>query len=210
MCEADAVIPSLDAGTATLYRQINRPHPEVTFERFLEGLVTFRQEYWGKLWPEVMLVRGLNDTEQALQDIAAALDRIRPDAVTINLPTRPPAETWVEPPDSGALMRAEAILGDVAEIVHPAEGNFDLSGPDNLLEAVVGIITRHPMRQEELERALAEWAPGEVREALAQLEASREAQVIERYGTCFWTASGSCFPREAQSQATAPGQRGTR
>ena len=42
-----------------------------------------------------MLVQGLNDTEAALQDIAAVLHRIQPDEVHINLPTRPPAETWV-------------------------------------------------------------------------------------------------------------------
>jgi wyosine [tRNA(Phe)-imidazoG37] synthetase (radical SAM superfamily) len=34
---ADAV--SLEAGTAELYRQINRPNPEVTFTRVVEGLV---------------------------------------------------------------------------------------------------------------------------------------------------------------------------
>jgi wyosine [tRNA(Phe)-imidazoG37] synthetase (radical SAM superfamily) len=207
LSEADAVMPSLDAGSAALYRQINRPHPEATFERLLEGLMSFRQEYWGKLWPEVMLVRGLNDTEQALQDIAAALDRMRPDAVTINLPTRPPAETWVEPPDEEALMRAVAILGDVAEIVHPAVGSFDLSGADSLLEAVVGIITRHPMRQEELELALAQWAPGNVSTALAELEASGQAQVVERYGSRFWSAAGSRFPGEVQSLAAAPGRK---
>jgi hypothetical protein len=80
-----------------------------------------------------------------------------------NLPTRPPAETWAEPPDEEALTRAVAIPGDVAEIVHPAVGSFDLSRSDSLLEAVVGIVTRHPMRQEEPELALSQWAPGQVR-----------------------------------------------
>lgn len=209
LIEADAVLPSLDAGTPALYRQINRPHPEATFERLVAGLIAFRQEHQGKLWPEVMLVRGLNDTEKALNDIAAILRRIRPDAVHINLPTRPPVETWVQPPDEEGLMRATAILGDIAEVVRPVEGGFDLGDYEDVVEAVVGIITRHPMRQEELERTLAEWAPGEVREALAQLEASSKAQVIERYGTRFWSAGRSRFPGEAQSQTTAPGRRRT-
>lgn len=39
---ADAVLPSLDAGNARLYRKINRPHPEASFKRLLEGLVAFR------------------------------------------------------------------------------------------------------------------------------------------------------------------------
>ena len=206
LARADVVLPSLDAGTADLYRQINRPHPEVSFERLVDGLVAFRQEYRGKLWVEVMLVNGLNDTEIALQEIAALLRRIRPDEVHINLPTRPPAETWVRPSDEEGLMRAMVILGDIAKVVHPAEGSFDLSGYDNVVDAIIGIITRHPMRQEELERTLAQWTPGHVSEALDTLAASGKAQVVERLDTQFWSAAPSHYPNEAHSLAAVPGQ----
>ena len=201
---ADAVLPSLDAGTAKLYRQINRPHPEITLERLLEGLTAFRRVYEGKLWIEVMLVRGLNDTEEALRAIASTLQKIGPDEVHINLPTRPPVETWVKPPDEEGLMRASAILGDIAKVVHPAEGTFDLSSYDNVLDAIVGIITRHPMRQDELERALTQWAPGQVEQSLAALEASGQAQLVERYGVRFWSAAPSLYPNVSQSRATSP------
>ena len=203
---ADAVLPSLDAGTAVLYRKINRPHPEVTYKRLMEGLIAFRSEFAGKLWVEVMLVKGLNDTEDALQDIASALRLIDPDEVHINLPTRPPVEIWVQPPEEGGLLRARAILGDIARVVHPAAGSFDLSEFDNLVDAVIGIITRHPMRQEELERTLEKWAPGQVEVVLAELETSGRAQVVERYGVHFWSAAPSHFPDEAQSMRTAPGR----
>ncbi len=205
LLEVDAVLPSLDAGTAGLYRQINRPHPEITFERLVEGLVAFREEYGGKLWVEVMLVRGLNDTPQALRDIARILERIRPEAVHINLPTRPPVETWVQSPQDEDLMEAMAILGNVAEVVHPAEGSFDLSGFDNPIDAIVGIITRHPMRQQELERALSRWTQGEVKQILTELEASGRAQIVERHGVRFWSASPSLYPKADQSRRTLPG-----
>lgn len=203
---ADAVLPSLDAGTDRLYRRINRPHPGVTFENLCDGLVAFRQVYKGNLWVEVMLVRGLNDTEEALQDIATALRRIRPDQVHINLPTRPPAETWVQPPDEDGLIRATAILGGIAHVVHPIEGTFDLKGYDSLIEAIVAVITRHPMRQEELERTLARWKPGGVEQTLAELEASGQVQVVERYGVRFWSAAPSYYPDDASSRAAAPGR----
>ena len=191
---ADAVLPTLDAGNAQLYRKINRPWPRLTFERLLDGLIAFRQMYHGKLWIEVMLVKGLNDTEDALRGIAAAFQRIKPDQVHIVLPTRPPVEPWVEPTDEAGLMRAVAILGDVAQIVHPAEGDFDLSGCDTVVEAIVSIITRHPMREDELARALERWTPGQVQEALEALALSGKAQVVERYGARFWSASASRYP----------------
>lgn len=191
---ADAVLPTLDAGDAKLFRKINRPHPETTFERLVNGLVAFRDSYQGRLWVEVMLVRGLNDTPQALDDIARILKRIRPDAVHINLPTRPPVESWVEPPEAEGLIQALAILGSIAEVVHPAEGTFDLGGYDNPVDAVLAIITRHPMCQEELENALYRWTPGRVQEVLCDLEKSGRAQKIFRMRKIFWSASPAHFP----------------
>jgi len=41
-------------------------------------------------------------------------------------------------------MRALSILGSIAEVLHPAEGEFDPSGYENVVDAIVGIITRHP------------------------------------------------------------------
>lgn len=201
---ADAVLPSLDAGSPGLYRQINRPHPVCTYDRLLSGLCDFSQEYNGKLWVEVMLLQGLNDTPQALHDLSQALHLIQPDAIHINLPTRPPAETWVHPPDEASLVEALSVLGSVAETVHPAGGSFDLGGYDNPIDAVLGIITRHPMRQEELVRTLDRWSPGEVNQVLAELVASGRAQVIERNGVIFWSASTADYPDQAHSERTKP------
>jgi wyosine [tRNA(Phe)-imidazoG37] synthetase (radical SAM superfamily) len=193
---ADAVLPTLDAGKAALYRRINRPHPDTTFDRLVDGLQAFRGEYSGKLWVEVMLVRDLNDSLEDLRDIAAVMQRVSPDEVHINLPTRPPVEPWVRPADNEGVLRARAILGDVATVVHPAQGEFDLSGFDSPVDAIVAIITRHPMREDELERTLSRWDPERVRDTLAELQASGRAQVVERYGVRFWSAGPSRYPDE--------------
>jgi wyosine [tRNA(Phe)-imidazoG37] synthetase (radical SAM superfamily) len=187
-----------------LYRRINRPHPSVTFRRLVTGLIAFRRKYSGRLWVEVMLVHGLNDTEPALRDIASILHHIDPDEIHISLPTRPPAETWVQPPDEEGILRALAILGEVARVLHPAAGSFDLSGYENMPDAVMSIISRHPMRQEELERTLELSAPGQVIDVLTGLERSGRAQVVERYGIRFWSATPSHYPSEAESVSTDP------
>ena len=183
---ADAVLPTLDAGSEKLYRAINRPHPSFGFDKVVEGLVAFRAEYSGRLWLEVMLVQGLNDSEPALQELAAVVRRIDPDEVHISLPIRPPAEPWVKLPDEEGLMRATALLGHVARVIHPAEGVIDLSGYTNVADAIVGIITRHPMLEQELVRTLGRWSPAEVRQALNDLEARGAARIVTRYGRRFW------------------------
>lgn len=204
---ADAVLPTLDAGTAETYRKLNRPHPEATFERLVNGLIEFRAVYRGRLWVEVMLVYGVNDSLQELRALANILAKVRPDAVHINLPTRPPAETWVQPPDNDGLMRAISVFGNIAEVVHPAEGGFDLSLYENIAEAVIGIVARHPMRQDELIRTLSRWSPLDVGIALKELEASGRVQIVERYGIRFWSAVPAYYPDDEQSRRTIPGRR---
>jgi wyosine [tRNA(Phe)-imidazoG37] synthetase (radical SAM superfamily) len=190
---AEAVLPTLDAGSSELYRKINRPWPELTFERLLNGLSAFRREYTGKLWVEVMLVHGLNDTEDALRSIAAALKRVQPDLVHLSLPTRPPAEEWVKPSNEESIQRAQAILGDIAHVVHPSDGQFDLAGFENAVEAILAIITRHPMREKELIDTLERWSPGDVQKTLESLAASGRAQMVKRYGVRFWSASAAHY-----------------
>jgi len=190
---ADAVLPSLDAGNPELYRRINRPHPTFTFERLTAGLVDFRKDYQHNLWVEVMLIGGLNDTQEALEEIAAWLDRISPDEVHIIQPTRPPSETWVRPPDEAGLSRAKTILGEMAALIMPAAGSYNLGSEDSLVDAIVGIITRHPMKEAELVETLTNWSPDDVREMLQELAESGKAQRVERQGIHYWSASDAFY-----------------
>jgi len=200
LATADAVLPSLDAGNVKLYRKINRPHPVITFEHLVDGLIAFREEYKGNYWIEVMLIRGMNDSEKALKEIASILALIKPDEIHVVLPDRPPVETWVQPPDEEGLIRARAILGDIAKVIHPISGSFDFSGYGNLVDAIVGIITRHPMRESELIETLTKWSSKDVSNTLAALESSGKAQVVIRYGVRFWSASSEFYPGNQKEQ----------
>jgi wyosine [tRNA(Phe)-imidazoG37] synthetase (radical SAM superfamily) len=193
---ADAVLPTVDAGTDILYRKINRPAPELDFARFIDGIAQFREQYRGKLWVEVMLVQGLNDSENALQDLATVLRRLHPDEVHLNSPTRPPCEPWVKPVDEPALVRAQRILGEVARIVRPAQGEFDLTGFDNIVDAIVAVVTRHPVSEDDLVRLLTQWEPERVRESLADLERSGRAQVVTRGGHRYWSCAEARYVDE--------------
>jgi len=197
---ADAVLSSIDAGSEYLHRRMNRPFPGLTLKRHVDGLAEFRRVYGGKLWIEVMLVKDLNDSGLELKRLTTAMKRIQPDEVHISLPVRPPAEPWVEPADEDGVMRATAMFGEMANLIHPVQGEFDLSGYDNVIDAVVGVITRHPMREEELVRTLESWAPDLVSKTLADLAASGRAQVVDRYGQRFWSAAEARYADRPASE----------
>jgi hypothetical protein len=63
-----------------------------------------------------------------------------------------------------------------------------------MVPAVLGIITRHPMREDELIETLKHFSPSEVTATLTKLEISGKAQVVERLGSCLWSASASYYP----------------
>jgi len=190
---ADVVMPSLDAADPETFRRINRPWPKLRIDEIIEGMIAFRETFGGKLWVEVMLVRGLNDDEARLVRLRDALCRIRPAKVQINVPIRPPAEAWVAVPDDETIERAVAILGEAAEIVAPYEGSFDLSGFTDVAEAVEAIIRRHPMRERRLVQTLSRFAPGDVAATLAELESSGRAQRRVYRNETFWEYAGGTF-----------------
>jgi len=44
LLRADLVLPSLDAGSATIFDNVNRPHFSITFKQMVDGLVDFRKK----------------------------------------------------------------------------------------------------------------------------------------------------------------------
>ena len=148
---ANIVIPSMDAGDETTYNKINRPHRGIDFSTMMRGQVDFSREFSGKVWLEVMLVSGLNDSEEELTGIRQVVDAIAPDRVYILAPIRPPAESWVRVPEPSAIFRAQQIIGEAVPVVGLENGNFGLQYFTNARDAILEIGSRHPLRREQAE-----------------------------------------------------------
>jgi wyosine [tRNA(Phe)-imidazoG37] synthetase (radical SAM superfamily) len=190
LSQADVVMPSLDAGTAATFSKINRPQRGIAFDAMVEGIERFRRAYRGELWVEVMLVKGLNDSEDELQALKRRLKRIAPDRIYINVPIRPPAEPWAVPPDQEAIVLAQAILSDlnVVDITAEEQGGFSIAGFSNPEEAILAIIRRHPMREEQVIETLQHFAVEEeaVQESLLRLAKSGKIKKVTYQEKVFW------------------------
>lgn len=151
---ADVLMPSLDAGEDMVYQQLNRPHPELTFESLVEGLVTARQEFAGRYWLEVMLLAGLNAEPEALEKIAAAVARIKPDQVQLNTVARPPAESWAEAVEASRLQACAARLGPNCEVIVDHGPETEPPDQEGTREAVLALLQRRPCRLEDFARGL--------------------------------------------------------
>ena len=152
LASADLVMPSLDAADKETFRRVNRPHGHLNVEQMVEGLVRFRQEFTGRIWMEVMMVKGVNDSLASLRAIADVLADVRPDRTYLNLPVRPPAERWAVVPDPETVERARELLG--AEVVEEAEIEAGVMPPESSGGDILSIVRRHPMSIQEIEREL--------------------------------------------------------
>jgi wyosine [tRNA(Phe)-imidazoG37] synthetase (radical SAM superfamily) len=193
--QADWVSLKLDAAGGRAWRKINRPQRSLSLPSILEGMLTFAREYResrGRLVTETMLVSGVNDTPEELQQTAAALRRLEPAVAYLAVPVRPPAESWVEVPEEDNVLRAYQIfagLGLRVELLTGSEGDaFSASGRAE--EDLLAITAVHPMRRSAVEALLqrdgAGW--GLVQELLergrlAERSYRGEAFYLRRFGS---------------------------
>jgi len=149
--EADIVSVTVSAGEESEFRKIHRPHGKLKFQKVMDGMREFRKDFNGKLWAEVMLVAGLNDSDGVLHSIKEQLDSISPDKIFIATPTRPPAESWVRPPGTDSILNAAAILNGSIEMTLPETGNFAITGDvKHISDTILQLCSRHPMMEHQL------------------------------------------------------------
>lgn len=113
---ADVIIPSLDAITLKTFRNINKPHVGINPKKLLGGLIKLRREFKGKIWLEVMLVKGVNDSLSEAKKFREIIKRINPDKLQLNLPVRPSAR-GAKLPSPKRLKQIGKIIGSKVEVV---------------------------------------------------------------------------------------------
>ncbi len=169
---ADWVSLKMDSTRREIWRKIDRPHGSLQLTSILDGALEFAQVFKGELATETMLVEGVNEGDDHIREVASFLARLRPATAYLAIPTRPPAEEWVQPPGEEVINRAYQILSksvDRAEYLIGYEGNaFAFTG--DVEEDLLSITSVHPMREdavsEFLARAGADWPV--VRELIEQ------------------------------------------
>jgi wyosine [tRNA(Phe)-imidazoG37] synthetase (radical SAM superfamily) len=184
LMQADWVSLKVDAVREDIWRRVDRPHGTLQLASIQDGILEFAKAYTGHLVTETMLVEGINDGEEHLGEVADFLARLRPGVAYLSIPTRPPAEKWVRPPEEKVINRAYQIISEkvnadsrhLSDSKHPSveyligyEGNAS-AFTGNVEQDLLSITSVHPMREdavdEFLAQAEADWAV--VRRLVAQ------------------------------------------
>jgi wyosine [tRNA(Phe)-imidazoG37] synthetase (radical SAM superfamily) len=144
LANADAILPSLDSATETTWRAMDRPLPELSLAQMIEGLEALRREYRGRIWLEIMVLRGWNDTAQELEALRRVIGKAAPDKVQLNTAVRPVVDAAAQPLTEEEMQAVAAFLGHGAQVIasSPRPANAETALSD---ARFIEMLARRPM-----------------------------------------------------------------
>lgn len=186
LLKADLVVPSLDAGDSAMFGRINRPHHGIDYDRVVEGLISFRGVYKGRIWLEVMLLDGWNDGPEQMKKIGELAGRIKPDRVQLNTAVRPPAESTARPVPRSRMQELARMFTRPTDIISDCGASPDLTGDQaGRAEDVLSMIARRPCTVEDVALGLGSHRLAALKDLEALVKAGR-AEKVETAGRWFY------------------------
>ncbi len=156
MMQADLVLPSLDAATDLALRRVNRPLRSLRAADYVEGLVSFSNEFSGEIWLEILILPGYNDGEENLVALKKAIGKINPTRIQLNTLDRPGTVEGLLPARMTQLQEIATFFGiKQVEIIAPPEERKQVKSYRTDVEsAILETITRRPCTLADLEKIL--------------------------------------------------------
>jgi len=189
LMRADLVVPSLDAVSEDIFRDINRPSPGITAGQVVAGLVAFSREFPGVIWLEVFIVPGKNDTDEELLRLRDAVAAIAPDRVQVNTLDRPGTDIRVRRASPRTLERARTIIGGNAEVIGAASCE-PATAPEmrDVADMLLATLRRRPCTVADLSR-ISGLRPAEVTKHLRILEEKGAVEPVREQRGVFYRAA---------------------
>ncbi|MHB8772906.1 MAG: radical SAM protein [Syntrophales bacterium] len=198
---ADLVLPSLDAGDEDMFRYVNRPHPDISFERMSTGLSDFVRLYPGPVWLEVFLLAGVTAIPGEIEKIDVLLRKIRPERVQLNTVTRPPTEEFAGAVSEERMdVLKELFSGRVEVIRRHTPGEFRAAQTGQSTADIISLLRRRPCTLAGLSAGLS-LPPGELLKRLDTLCTHGSVTAIRAHEDIFYRADG---------RTVLPGKRATK
>ena len=178
---ADVIMPSLDAVSEENFLQMNRPHPTLKAMDILAGLRKLCCEYEGRIYLEVFITAGVNDTQEELEQFGDYLRELKVDGIQLNTLARPGAVGWIKPATFERLEEIKAYFEgrgiEGVDIIKKYKKRSQLKGYSKENESLIlNMLSKRPYTLEELEGVAGE----ELHKYLEILEAENKVKSVYR------------------------------
>ena len=181
LLDADVVLPSLDAVLNSSFQKINRPNSAISIKEYINGISDFRDEFKGKMWLEILIIPGYNDSEADLISLKDAIEKIRPDSVQLNTLDRPGTLEGIRASTRSELQKIADFWNlDYVEIIASAPDRKDIKSYRKDVEtAILETIRRRPCTLEDIAKIIGTHI-NEVNKYLDVLEADKKIKSVRQ------------------------------
>ncbi len=152
--KADVIIPSLDAPDPAVFETVNRPDPSLTFDQLIAGLVSLGKLKGPRIWLEVLLLKGINDSPGHIEQFFNHIEKIKPEKIQLNTVVRPPVEGYAEPLSYAQLKEIQKVLGPRAEIISPSSRENAQPIGSVIASEIRAMVARRPCTAEDIAQCL--------------------------------------------------------
>ena len=190
--DADLVLPSLDVASDLSFRKINRPFNSLNIENYINGLCEFREEYQGKIWLEVLIIPGYNNSKEDLKLLKEAFNKIKPDNIQLNTLDRPGVISGLKAAGKEELEQIADLWGlDNIEIIAEAPSRKEVkSFRDDIETAILETIFRRPCTLNDLVKILGLHI-SEINKYLDVLEADNKIKSVQQERGIFYQTTNT-------------------
>jgi len=91
LAKLDTVKVSLDCVTTKAFKKLDRPVKSIDLQSIIDAIIDFRKIYSGELIVEILMIKGINTTDEEIESFNKILPLIDADRIDISSIDRPPA-----------------------------------------------------------------------------------------------------------------------
>jgi wyosine [tRNA(Phe)-imidazoG37] synthetase (radical SAM superfamily) len=181
LSSADLVVPSLDAVSEAIFQRVNRSMKSLKIEKVMEGIKIFCEQFTGKIYLEIMLVKNINDSEEEIKKINRFVKNLRIDEIQLNTVIRPPDDASARPLNQEELNKVKGLFDPKLKVEAIANFNRETSKAyqKDLKQAVIELLKRRPAKKEEMAVSLGV----HLNEIVKYIQILEENKIIKRSPT---------------------------
>jgi wyosine [tRNA(Phe)-imidazoG37] synthetase (radical SAM superfamily) len=159
LCAAQVVLPSLDSLVQSEFLRINRPCKDVGLQAIQQGLLDLRSEFTGHIYLEILLLHGINDSQENLEAQHEFLTRLAPERVDVVTMTRPGPSPLAKAVDAETLSRWQSTLQPLGTLTTVPSGPTSATSATALTDQaaerlILNSLQRRPQTKEQVCSAL--------------------------------------------------------
>ena len=190
---AQVVLPSMDTLVEEEFLRLNKPCAGLAMAAVSQGILDWARTFPGKIFLEILLVRGINDTDENLERLTLFCKTLNPHRIDVVTMTRPGAYAAAQPVSPCVLSHWQKTLGAGTAHIRPADltrPDTPVQMPDNRLkEAISNSIAIRPQTSQQIALAMG-LELQDVEKTIQMLEQTGQAVRIIQQNEQYYSLAG--------------------